>query len=145
MTTRVLRTPADIDAAKRLLDSRKLPLTVTITAGANRTHEQNHLQRKWCLEAAQQLGDRTEEEVRGDCKLRFGVPILRADNEVFAEKYDRLIRPFPYKIKLEFMMVPLDFPVTRLMNVRQKSAYLDRMCRELSAMGVVLTIPEEKP
>ncbi len=141
MTTRVIRTPYDIDALATLLRARSLPVTVSIVAGAPRTNPQNQLQRKWCQEIAEQLGDRTAEEVRGDAKLRFGVPILRAENEVFCEKYDRLIKPRPYEEKLELMMEPMDFPVTRLMTTKQKARFLDAFAAAYAAQGVQLTMP----
>jgi len=141
MTSRVIRTPYDIDALATLLRARSLPVTVSIVAGAPRTTDQNRLQRMWCQEIAEQLSDRTAEEVRGDAKLRFGVPILRAENEVFCEKYDRLIKPRPYEEKLELMMEPMDFPVTRLMTTKQKTRFLDAFAAAYAAQGVQLTIP----
>ena len=142
MTSRVIRNPADLQALSAFLMARGLPLTVSIAKGASRTVSQNRLQRMWCQEIAEQFGDRTAEEVRGDAKLRFGVPILRAENEPFREKYDRLIKPRPYAEKLEMMMEPLDFPVTRLMTTKQKTAYLDQFAAFYAAQGVRLTIPE---
>ena len=138
---RVIRSPWDIDALAKLLASRKLPVTVTISEGQPRSIDQNKLQRKWCQEAAEQLGDRTAEEIRGDAKLRFGIPILRADSAEFSEKYDRLIKPRPYAEKLELMMEPFDFPVTRLMTTKQKTAYLDAFAAFYARAGVILTMP----
>lgn len=125
-----------------LIKERKIPFTVEITEGRRRSTEQNRLQRLWVKEVAEQLGDRTPEEVRGDAKLRFGVPILRAENEIFCEKYDRLIKPKSYEEKIELMMEPMDFPITRLMNVDQKTRYLDAFSRYYSQQGVQLTDPE---
>jgi hypothetical protein len=142
MTTRVIRNHDDMQALARLLNARSLPVTVTIVQGQPRSADQNRLQRKWCQEIAEQLGDRTAEEIRGDAKLRFGVPILRAENAEFCEKYDRLIKPRPYAEKLELMMEPLDFPVTRLMTTKQKAAYLDQFAAFYARQGVRLTIPE---
>jgi hypothetical protein len=73
-----------------------------------------------------------------------GVPLLRAENPAFCAKYDRLIKPLPYEVKLEYMMEPLDFPITRLMKTDQKTRYLDSILKEYSEQGVVLTIPEER-
>ncbi len=142
MTTRVLHSPGDIATLARFLDSRKLPLTVTIVSGKPRTQSQNRLQRLWLNEISAQLGDRTPEEVRGECKLTMGVPILRAENEEFRVAYDRVIRPLPYEAKLACMMEPLDLPVTRIMTKSQKVRYLDHMHRHFAGMGLFLTEPD---
>jgi len=110
MPTRIIQTDWDRQALDKLLAAQSLPFTVSITKGKSRTTEQNKLQRMWLLEISEQLGDQTAEEVRGYCKLTMGVPILRAENEAFAEKYDRIIKPFPYETKLELMMEPMDSP-----------------------------------
>jgi hypothetical protein len=108
-----------------------------------RSNEQNRLQRLWLIEAAGQ-GDMSAEEYRGYCKLHFGVPIVRRDVDVFREKYDRLIKPLPYETKIEYMMEPLDFPVTRIMTVKQKTEYLSEMCRHfVMNCGFTLTDPGE--
>jgi len=53
--------------------------------------EQNRLQRAIMNEVAPQTGQ-TAEEVRAYCKLTIGVPILRAENELFAQRYDAIVR-----------------------------------------------------
>ncbi|MCU7840874.1 MAG: hypothetical protein KZQ94_16030 [Candidatus Thiodiazotropha sp. (ex Troendleina suluensis)] len=107
----------------------------------DRSYEQNRLQRLW-LKEAQKQGDQTAEQYRGHCKLHFGVPIMRRDSEEFQEVYDRLIRPRPYEEKLELMMIPMDMPVTRIMNTKQKAEYLSEMCRFFAGeCGFHLTDP----
>lgn len=142
MTTRVVKTEADIKLLVRYLYAQKRPFTVDITKGAHRTVEQNRLQRLWMNEIAEQLGDMTPEEARGYCKLTIGVPILRADNEGFRERYDAVLKPLGYEQKLQIMMEPLDLPVTRLMTTVQKSTYLDRIVQHFAEQGVRLTQPE---
>ena len=141
MTTRVIKTVADIEALRLLLQARKLPLTVEITAGAHRTDRQNRLSFAWYSDVSKQLGDRTVEDVRAYCKLHFGVPILR-QSDTFRAAYDRLIKPRPYEERLALMTEPFDFSVTRLMTTAQKTEYLDAMSRHWSAQGVRLTDPE---
>ena len=143
MTTHIIRSAEDMERVARLVGNLKPPLTITVTSGASRSLEQNKLQRLWCMEAAEQLGDRTAEEIRGFCKLHYGVPIMRDGHDDFRETYDRLIKPLPYETKLAFMMEPLDFPITRLMTVGEKSQYLDAMHKGLSELGVKLTEPSE--
>lgn len=142
MATHVIDSERDRAMLLQLVRNRALPFTVDIVKGRRRSNEQNRLQRLWLNEASEQLGDRTAEELRGELKLTLGVPILRAENTAFREKYDALVRPLPYETKLAFMMEPLDFPVTRLMSTSQKKRYLDEMERRLLEMGVLLTDPE---
>lgn len=141
MVTRTVKTEEDRKLLYRYLATRKLPFTVEITEGRRRSVEQNKLQRLLVKEIAEQLGDVTPEEVRGLCKLQFGVPILREENEEFRATYDRVVKPLPYSAKLAIMMEPLDLPVTRLMNANQKTRYLDAIYRHFGEQGIALTVP----
>lgn len=139
--TRFVETERERHLLIRFIESQTLPITVSVTKGGKRSLKQNRLQRQWLNEISQQLGDQTPEEVRGYCKLTIGVPILRAENEAFREKYDAIVRPLPYEQKLALMMEPMDFPITRLMSIKQATAYLDGVHRHFSAKGIVLTDP----
>ena len=138
MTTRVIKTEGDIEALRLLLRSRKLPLTVDIRSGAHRTTPQNRLVFQWYGDIAKQLGDRTVVDVRRECKLTIGVPIMRAVDG-FRDMYDRLIKPMLYADKLEMMEW---VPVTSLMTTSQLTEYLDTISVVYSAQGVRLTDPE---
>ena len=100
MPTKILRDPDHVDALAAMLRFRKLPITVTWTQGAPRTTAQNRLAQRWFTDIARQLGDQTHEDVRAECKMLFGVPILRAENEAFRLSYDRVLRALPYEQKL---------------------------------------------
>lgn len=142
MASRSIRTEQDRALLLRYLRQQKLPLTVEIHKGERRSTEQNRLQRLWIAEIAEQLGDQTAEEVRGYCKLTIGVPILRAENEAFRERYDLVVRPLPYEMKLAIMMEPLDLPVTRIMTTDQHARYLEGIHRHFSEKGLALTDPD---
>lgn len=142
MTTRVVATEADRQGLMRLLQARELPFTVEIVKGKRRSVDQNRMQRRLLNEIAEQTGQ-TAEEVRAYCKLTIGIPILRAESELFAQKYDEHIRPLPYETKLAMMAEPFDFPVTRLMTTAQKTRYLDEIQRHFGAQGVVFSSPLE--
>jgi hypothetical protein len=139
---RIVDTEQARDMLVKFIAGKALPFTCSITDGKHRTDDQNKLQRKWVLEVAAQTGEEPE-EVRGYCKLHFGVPILRNENDVFKAEYDTVIMPLPYPHKLKLMMVPFDFGVTRIMTTRQKKAYLDTVHRHYSEQGVILTNPED--
>lgn len=142
MTSRIITTEHDREMLFSFLKDYSLPFTVTIIKGRKRSVEQNALQRKWIGEIAEQLGDQRPEEIRAYNKLIIGVPILREENDDFREKYDKIIKPLPYEHKMNMMAEPLDFPVTRLMTMKQKSRYLDEVVRHWSEKGILLTIPE---
>ncbi len=142
MTTRIIKAEEDRKLLLKRIEKQALPFTVQITKGANRSIAQNKLQRLWMTEIAEQLGDRTAEEVRGHCKLHIGVPILRDENEAFCKRYDEVIKPLPYPLKLLAMQEPLDLPVTRIMTSGQKHRYLDEIFRQFSEQGIILTRPD---
>lgn len=144
MTDRVVTTEYERKMLIRLLENQKLPFSVNIASGKHRTVQQNRLQRKWMQEIAEHFDGNTPEEVRGYCKLHLGVPILREENPDFRAKYDAIIKPMPYAHKLAAMMEPLDFPITRLMTTRQKTAYLDAVHKHWTERGVILSQPDDQ-
>lgn len=119
-------------------------ITIIIENGLNgkRSLNQNKLQRLWMNELAEQ-GDMSAEEYRALCKLTIGVPILRHENDKFRHAYDEHIKWRDYKEKLMFMAEPFDFPVTRLMTVKQHKKFLDCVRIYFTQQGFYLTDPED--
>ena len=140
MPTKVIRQPEHVEALARLLAGRKMPLTVTWAQGAKRSDSANRLAQRWFTDISNQLGDQTHEEVRAMCKLHFGVPILRAENEAFRLSYDATMKALPYEAKLAAVKA-FDLPVTRLMTVKQMTAFMDEMQRHWAGQGIRLTDP----
>lgn len=142
MATRILRNAEDVDGFVKLLCALKLPVTVTWVQGADRSDDQNNLSWKWAADVATQLGDRETADVRAVWKLTIGVPILRGDDPDFRTAYDRAVRHLSYEDKI-VLMRDLDFPVTRLMKVRQMCRFLDQVERQCLGMGLRLTQPPD--
>lgn len=140
----LIRTEQDRMKLIELLKRRKLPLSVEMQYVEGRTWKQNKLQRKWLLEASEQL-EQPAEELRAYCKLHLGVPILRNTDEKFKAQYDQFVLPYSYEEKIKFMMVPWDFPVTRLMTTVQKTQYLDMVYDHFIKLGCILTVPNLAP
>jgi len=142
MATRVIREPEDIAKLSNFLSARtKFPLTVTVTQGASRAPAQNRLAQRWFTDVSRQLGDQTHEDVRADCKVTFGVPILRAENEAFRQSWDATIGVLDHESQ-RTAVKNLDVPVTRLMTAKQMTAFMDEMQRHWSGMGFRLTDPD---
>lgn len=106
-----------------------------------RSLDQNALSHALYTQIAGQLEDQTVAEVRAECKLRHGIPILRGDDS-FRELYDKSIRAtLTYEEKLAAMEW---FPVTRLMDKKQFSEYLDSVIMGYSKQGVSIVMPGEE-
>jgi hypothetical protein len=141
MATRIVESEFERKQLVRFIEGHKLPLTVRVEAVGKRSARQNRLNRQWMTDIAAQLDGWEAEYARGYCKLHFGIPILRNEDDAFRAEYDKIVRPLPYEMKLKLMMVPFDFGVTRLMTTKQQTAYLDAVHRHFSEQGVVLTDP----
>ena len=109
----------------------------------NRSEMQNRTVFMWYREISKAKGDETATDVRAYCKLHYGVPILREDNDDFREDYDQIVRPLSYENKLKIMVEPLDLPVTRIMSVDQMQRYMEEVEKYGYSFGVELTIPNE--
>lgn len=144
MVTRYVENEFGRDLLVTFIMRQEMPFIAEIQPGKRRSVAQNRLQRKWLTEVSEQMGDRTPEEVRGFCKLHFGVPIMRSANEDFQHTYDERIRPLSYETKIALMMVPLDLPVTRLMTTKQNTQYLDEIYRHFTGEGIALTAPDDQ-
>ena len=142
MPTKIIREQADIESLGLILSNRKLPITVTYTQGARRTELQNRLTQRWYTDISLQLGDQSHEDVRTECKLRIGVPILRAENDAFRLSYDSILKHLTYAEKLDAIK-SFDLPVTRLMTTKQLGQYVDEMQRIYATQGIRLTTIED--
>lgn len=90
-------------------------------------------------QVAAQLEDQTAREVKAECKLIFGVPILMED-EKFRAKWQSAALKLTHEERLGLM----DFmDVTSLMNVRQFTQYLDEIVRHYTRQGLYLAKPWE--
>ncbi len=125
-----------------ILGDHTLPCTVQISEGADRSRAQNRLAFKWYKEISEQSGD-TPDEIRAQCKLTLGVPIMRHECEDFRKLYDEMVRPLPLAHKLALMLEPFDLAVTRGMTTKQMGQFLDAMWKRFAVeMGMKLTEPD---
>ena len=142
MAQRVINNEFELESWVRFLRAQSLPMTVSKADGARRSNPQNRTIALWYSEIASQRGDCDFEDVRAECKLHFGVPIMRRDNPKFRAEYDEMIRPLPYPFKVRMMRL-FQMPVTSLMTTKQCAEYQDAIWREYTGQGIVLTNPDE--
>ena len=92
-----------------------------------RSLDQNSISHEWYFQLSKRYPQDDSQGWKRYCKLHFGVPILRADDEEYRVFYDKFIKQYSYEDKLKAM----DFlPVTSLMKTIQFSKYLERMKEE---------------
>ncbi len=115
-------------------------LNITASDKRPRSLDQNAISFIWYEQIAREIGEYTPEGVRCECKLRYGVPIMRAEDEDFRAFYDLVIKPLTYEQKLRAMVYT---PVTSLMNTDQLNRYLDDMQRAYIGR-CDLRFPEER-
>lgn len=113
----------------------KCPRCGYMVRSTPRNLDQNALSHVWYPQIAAFMHLETI-EAKAYCKLRFGVPILRAESEDFRRRYDALIKGrFTYEEKLELMEW---FPVTSLMSKGQMSRYMSDVQQHFGAQGLIL-------
>jgi len=119
-------------------------LKVTVTKSRDRSLDQNRLLHAWLNQIAMERAEYTVHDVKCFCKLHFFVPILRAENEAFAEAYDAAIKPLEYETKVKAISL---MPVTSQCTTKQMTRGLEDMQAHYSALEtdpVYLEFPEEQ-
>lgn len=110
-------------------------LRLDVKSGKDRSLSQNDQSHVWYEQLAKELRENTALGWKGYCKLHFGVPILRSEDEAFRNFYDAGIKKLTYEQKIEAMNF---VPVTSLMKVSQLSQYLAAMQDYFVPLGVML-------
>jgi hypothetical protein len=100
-----------------------------------RSLEQNAKSHVWYAQIARELKEDSADGVKAECKLRFGVPILRGESADFCKMYDAVIKGHDYLTKLEVMRY---LPVTSLMSIDQLNRYMTAIERTYAERGVAL-------
>lgn len=142
MTTAIVTTPAKLSAAiGELRDALKETgwLRVSWRHDKDRTAQQNALSHAWYEQIASELREYTAAGVKASCKLRYGVPIMRAEDADFRAMYDGALRPLTYEQKFAVMHY---MPITSLMTTAQLSQYLEAI-RDAYADRVRLEFPDD--
>jgi hypothetical protein len=129
-----------IGSLRELWKSRRY-LEVSIKEGKARSVEQNAVMHGWFGQVARELREDDERGVKRFCKLHFGVPLLRAEDEEFREAYDQVVRPLAYEDKLKAMDI---LPVTSRMTTIQLDKCMTDIQDHFRTRGVVLVYPKER-
>lgn len=130
--------------AKQQIDRAPDGASVTISeAREQRTKAQNRLIHRWFAEIERATVGDSFAEIKAECNLTYGVPILTRDdaewNSVFGYLFASLNRP----AKIKAIRV-LGIPVTSQMGVKQLIEYMDQMRRDYAELDIHLTDPDAR-
>lgn len=115
-------------------------LRLNIKTGKDRSLDFNAISHVWYEQIARELREDDALGWKSFCKLNFGVPIMRAEDDEFREFYDSSIKQsLSYEQKLTAMKY---LPVSSLMTNTQFKAYCDEMQRYFMTLGVRLEFPD---
>ena len=140
MRPRVIYTPDDIDRLCRFLHAQPMPMTVSARKGAKRSHPQNATVHAWFGQIAAETGQ-TAAEVKAECKLRYGLPIMAAECHAWVAEWEGCYRALPYHAQVKLFEL---LPMTSKMTTRQMSAFMDAVQKEYRAQGIDLIDPEAR-
>lgn len=121
-------------------------LRLTVKTGRDRSLDMNALLHAWIAQIERELREDTAAAIKRECKLVYGVPILRAEDDDFRAFYDAAIKhTLTYEQKLRAMDM---ISVTSVMTNAQLKQMLTDMQEAYGKRGVVLEWPpedDEKP
>ena len=118
------------------------PITLQVYKGAkkHRSLLQNDLSHVWYRDIAKQSQHMTLDEVKRECKLTCGVPILRAENAEFNAMWTNVVKGHGYETRIEMM----DYlPITSIMTTGQMADYLESVYHKYTQAGYHLEWPDE--
>lgn len=138
MTTRAIKSPEQLARWVSYLDAQQLPLTVSAVKGVDRSLEQNRTFHMWIGQVSQETGDELD-ELKGYCKAKFGLPIMRRDNAEWVAKYEPMWGPLPHELRIAFFAI---VPMTRLFKVPQMCEFMDAVQRHYLQQGFDLIDPD---
>lgn len=115
-------------------------LRISIRTGRDRSLDQNDLSHLWYEQISRTLKEDTPEGVKNECKWRFGVPILMAQDPEFREVFGNVLRNMSYEQAIKAMTY---IPVTSIMTVPQMRQYMKDMQDDYGRRGIILESKEK--
>lgn len=137
-----INSPATLKTAHKYMSDMwedKKYLTVTLETGKKRSLSLNAIGHIWYEQVSKTEGEYTAEGIKCLCKLHFGLPILRADDEEYNEYCVKFIDHLPYEQKVAAMKY---LPCTSLMKSPQKMRYMEQLQEHYSGR-VKLEFPKK--
>lgn len=142
MDTRHAVTPQEATDLASWLVGLTLPFTMTVSEGKLRSLSQNSLLHKWFGEISAQSGDMTDNDVKGECHHKYGLPIRLVDPQ-FSWVWERTGAKFSYEKQCS-LLASGTLGISSKMKSPQLKKYMDAMNRDYTQRGLRLTQPEAR-
>ena len=123
------------------ISNRELPIRARVS---DKLESRSDRQNRWQGMTMSQLGrdgDMSPGEYRAYCKFHIGAPILCRDSMEYKKRFDKFFDNLIYADQLD---LAVDFHVTRVMNVKQMTEYMEEIYRHFSAQGFFLKHPDDQ-
>lgn len=130
MIKRACITQEDAARLSQYLVGLPLPFSVSIGEGLTRSLSQNALFHIWMGQIAKATSD-TEDSVKADCHIQWGIPIFRGADEDYSEFIAASLGGRT-RAKVHDMICKGYIPCTRIMTPLILSKYMDAIWREYS-------------
>jgi hypothetical protein len=139
----VINSAGSLAKAKAELEQQWLAhrfLKMSLRTGKDRSLNQNDLSHLWYEQISRTLKEDTPEGVKNECKWRFGVPILMAQDPEFRQVFGNVLRNMSYENAIKAMSY---IPVTSIMTVPQMRQYMKDMQDDYGRRGMILESKEK--
>ena len=141
-TTIVLNSGNDMTTAMGILSDLPSDGSAQVTFAKhrkNRSLAQNRLSHMHYAQIGAQMHE-TPAQVKGRCKLEYGIPILLRETQSFALGWQAIEAKLSYEEKIEAVKL---VDVTSVLTTPQFSQYIEEYMMEHEAQGIILNHPED--
>lgn len=107
---------------------------------ADRSGKQNRLSHILYSYIAMKTGDMTDDEVKCECKYRFGIPIILKYYPEIGDMYRKIFINLTREDRVKAMSL---IPLTSTLNVSEMAEYLDSIYKHYNGLGFMLPEPSE--
>ena len=127
-------------AATEMQEEGGHPIASLENRKARRSRDQNSMIYALYAQISAQVEDQSPLEVRNECKLLYGVPILARDHVVFQEFAQDALYNLSYETQLQAVQW---IDVSSIMTKEQGTEYIDTILRTYSQQGIALADPRQ--
>jgi len=139
---RTIRDERDRASVLAFVERKDLPFQVDIS---DKLPTRSMLQNRWQGMVMGDLNSQNDSytslEYRAQCKLSIGVPILCRDSEAYNRRFNKFFGHLNFEDRMDLIA---DWPVTRAMDKKQMTEYMESIYRYYLTRGFQLRHPDDQ-